>query len=68
MSYKCSAFTHVFLLSVFPSSRLFGVDVVQDEGTKSEGSENTGPAQAFPSYAATAALPASGPVTATLTG
>uniref|UniRef100_A0A4W6D431 WD repeat domain, phosphoinositide interacting 1 n=1 Tax=Lates calcarifer TaxID=8187 RepID=A0A4W6D431_LATCA len=34
----------------------------------SEGSEVTGPAQACPSYAATAALPASGPVTATLTG
>ncbi|XP_037647891.1 WD repeat domain phosphoinositide-interacting protein 1 isoform X1 [Sebastes umbrosus] len=46
--------------------RVFGVD--QGEGTESEGSEVKGPAQAFPSYAATAALPPSGPVTATLTG
>ncbi|XP_044038663.1 WD repeat domain phosphoinositide-interacting protein 1 isoform X4 [Siniperca chuatsi] len=48
--------------------RLFGVDDDQSEGTVSEGSEVTGPAQACPSYAATAALPASGPITATLTG
>ncbi|XP_051242906.1 WD repeat domain phosphoinositide-interacting protein 1 isoform X3 [Dicentrarchus labrax] len=48
--------------------RLFGVDDDQVEETESEGSEVTGPAQACPSYAATAALPASGPVTATLTG
>ncbi|XP_073350219.1 WD repeat domain phosphoinositide-interacting protein 1 isoform X1 [Pagrus major] len=47
--------------------RLFGVDDDQGEETESEGSEVTGP-QACPSYAATAALPASGPVTATLTG
>lgn len=46
--------------------RVFGVD--QGEGTELEGSEVKGPAQAFPSYAATAALPPSGPVTATLTG
>ncbi|XP_074511168.1 WD repeat domain phosphoinositide-interacting protein 1 isoform X3 [Sebastes fasciatus] len=46
--------------------RVFGVD--QGEGTESEESELKGPAQAFPSYAATAALPPSGPVTATLTG
>nr|XP_046271510.1 WD repeat domain phosphoinositide-interacting protein 1 isoform X2 [Scatophagus argus] len=48
--------------------RLFGVDDDQGEGTESEGSEVTGPAQACPSYAATAALPAAGPVNATLTG
>uniref|UniRef100_A0A8D0A3U5 WD repeat domain, phosphoinositide interacting 1 n=1 Tax=Sander lucioperca TaxID=283035 RepID=A0A8D0A3U5_SANLU len=48
--------------------RLFGIDEDQGEGTESEGSEVTGTAQACPSYAATAALPASGPVTATLTG
>uniref|UniRef100_A0A8D0A9U0 WD repeat domain, phosphoinositide interacting 1 n=1 Tax=Sander lucioperca TaxID=283035 RepID=A0A8D0A9U0_SANLU len=47
---------------------LFGIDEDQGEGTESEGSEVTGTAQACPSYAATAALPASGPVTATLTG
>lgn len=60
----------MFLLPSFSSSsvRLFGVDDDQDEGTEPEGSEVTGPAQAYPSYAATAALPASGPVTATLTG
>ncbi|KAG7506021.1 WD repeat domain phosphoinositide-interacting 1-like isoform X2 [Solea senegalensis] len=49
--------------------RLFGVDDDdQDEGPEWEGSEITGQAQTCPSYAATAALPASGPVTATLTG
>ncbi|XP_053299312.1 WD repeat domain phosphoinositide-interacting protein 1 isoform X1 [Pleuronectes platessa] len=48
--------------------RLFGSDDDQGEGIESEGSEVTGPAQACPSYAATAALPAAGPVTATLTG
>uniref|UniRef100_A0A8C2X7T8 WD repeat domain, phosphoinositide interacting 1 n=1 Tax=Cyclopterus lumpus TaxID=8103 RepID=A0A8C2X7T8_CYCLU len=47
---------------------LFGVDDDQGEGKEAEGKEVTGPAQACPSYAATAALPASGPVTATLTG
>ncbi|XP_030264443.1 WD repeat domain phosphoinositide-interacting protein 1 isoform X3 [Sparus aurata] len=47
--------------------RLFGVDDDQGEGTESEGSEVT-ETQTCPSYAATAALPASGPVTATLTG
>ena len=54
--------------SCFLALRLFGSDDDQGEGTESEGSEVTGPAQACPSYAATAALPASGPVTATLTG
>ncbi|KAE8283512.1 WD repeat domain phosphoinositide-interacting protein 1 [Larimichthys crocea] len=48
--------------------RLFGVDDDQGEGTELEGSKVTGPVQACPSYAATAALPASGPITATLTG
>ncbi|XP_049416213.1 WD repeat domain phosphoinositide-interacting protein 1 isoform X4 [Epinephelus fuscoguttatus] len=48
--------------------RLFGTDDDQGEGKESEGSEVTGPVQACPSYAATAALPAAGPVTATLTG
>ncbi|KAF7652419.1 hypothetical protein LDENG_00097120 [Lucifuga dentata] len=48
--------------------RLFGVDEDHSEGTESEGSEVTGLAHAYPSYAATAALPATGPVTATLTG
>ncbi|XP_078017878.1 WD repeat domain phosphoinositide-interacting protein 1 isoform X6 [Epinephelus lanceolatus] len=47
---------------------LFGTDDDQGEGKESEGSEVTGPVQACPSYAATAALPAAGPVTATLTG
>ncbi|XP_029293039.1 WD repeat domain phosphoinositide-interacting protein 1 isoform X2 [Cottoperca gobio] len=48
--------------------RLFGIDDDEGEEGESEGSEVTGPAQACPSYAATAALPASGPITATLTG
>lgn len=61
-------FTPVLLPSGFSSSRLFGVDDDQHEGTESEGSEVTGQAQAFPSYAATAALPASGPISTTLTG
>lgn len=56
-----------FILFLLPF-RIFGVDDDQFEGTESEGSEVTGPAQTYPSYAATAALPASGPVTATLTG
>ncbi|XP_068193760.1 WD repeat domain phosphoinositide-interacting protein 1 isoform X2 [Antennarius striatus] len=43
--------------------RLFNVD----DFMGSEGSETTGP-QTCPSYAATAALPSSGPVSATLTG
>ncbi|XP_075938379.1 WD repeat domain phosphoinositide-interacting protein 1 isoform X2 [Anarhichas minor] len=47
--------------------RLFGVDDDQGEVMETEGSEIPGPAQTCPSYAATAALPASGPVTATLT-
>ncbi|XP_026181752.1 WD repeat domain phosphoinositide-interacting protein 1 isoform X6 [Mastacembelus armatus] len=47
--------------------RLFGADE-ENEGTESEELEATGPPQPCPSYAATAALPASGPVTATLTG
>ncbi|KAM6913667.1 WD repeat domain phosphoinositide-interacting protein 1 isoform 2-T2 [Lycodopsis pacificus] len=48
--------------------RLFGVDDDQGEVMETEGSEVPGPAQTCPSYAATAALPASGPITATLTG
>ncbi|XP_063760343.1 WD repeat domain phosphoinositide-interacting protein 1 isoform X2 [Eleginops maclovinus] len=48
--------------------RLFGIDDDEGEGEESEGSDVTGPAQACPSYAATAALPVSGPITATLTG
>lgn len=55
-----SASIAAFALS---SLRLFGVDDDQGEKAESERSEVTGP-----SYAATAALPASGPVTATLTG
>ncbi|XP_028268414.1 WD repeat domain phosphoinositide-interacting protein 1 [Parambassis ranga] len=48
--------------------RLFGADDIEGEGTEPEGPADTGPAQSCPSYAETAALPASGPVTATLTG
>lgn len=48
--------------------RLFGPEDEQTQETDSVGTEVTMPAQPFPSYAATAALPASGPVTATLTG
>ncbi|XP_059203903.1 WD repeat domain phosphoinositide-interacting protein 1 isoform X2 [Centropristis striata] len=48
--------------------RLFGSDDDEGEEGLSEGSEVTGPVKACPSYAATAALPPSGPVTATLTG
>uniref|UniRef100_A0A674MT01 WD repeat domain, phosphoinositide interacting 1 n=1 Tax=Takifugu rubripes TaxID=31033 RepID=A0A674MT01_TAKRU len=48
--------------------RLFGPDDEQTQETDSVGAEVTMPVQPFPSYAATAALPASGPVTATLTG
>ncbi|XP_068605898.1 WD repeat domain phosphoinositide-interacting protein 1 [Brachionichthys hirsutus] len=44
--------------------RLFNVD----DFMGSEGSEITGPAHTGPSYAATAALPSSGPATATLAG
>lgn len=50
------------------SIRLFGADDIEGEGTEPEGPADTGPAQSCPSYAETAALPASGPVTATLTG
>lgn len=50
----------------FALFRLFE-DEDQSEGRDSEG-EVQGRPQVFPSYAATAALPASGPVTATLTG
>ncbi|XP_029364758.1 WD repeat domain phosphoinositide-interacting protein 1 isoform X3 [Echeneis naucrates] len=45
--------------------RLFGGD---DDSDGREWSEATRPAQAFPTYAATAALPACTPLTATLTG
>lgn len=62
-----SCFTSVLFLSYFSFSRLFGVDQEQ-QGEGTEGLEITTPAQAFPSYAATAALHTSGPVTATLTG
>lgn len=59
------------MLSILPwqcvtLSRLFE-DEEQSEGKDSEG-EVQGRPQVFPSYAATAALPASGPITATLTG
>nr|XP_033944935.1 WD repeat domain phosphoinositide-interacting protein 1 isoform X3 [Pseudochaenichthys georgianus] len=58
---------HIFKMDQL-GPRLFGIDDNVDEGEESEGSEVTGPAQACPSYAATAALPVSGPTTATLTG
>ncbi|XP_037834692.1 WD repeat domain phosphoinositide-interacting protein 1 isoform X2 [Kryptolebias marmoratus] len=48
--------------------RLIGVDDNQREGPESEGSQVTVQVQSSPSYAETAALPASGPVTAILTG
>ncbi|XP_070712204.1 WD repeat domain phosphoinositide-interacting protein 1 isoform X2 [Pempheris klunzingeri] len=48
--------------------RLFNVDDDKVEGGESKSSAVTGPVQTCPSYAATAALPASAPVTATLTG
>uniref|UniRef100_A0A8C7HJU1 WD repeat domain, phosphoinositide interacting 1 n=1 Tax=Oncorhynchus kisutch TaxID=8019 RepID=A0A8C7HJU1_ONCKI len=48
--------------------RLFGEDEDKEEGVESEGSEVTVPVQACPSYAATVAIPATGPVTTTLTG
>ncbi|KAM4531876.1 WD repeat domain phosphoinositide-interacting protein 1 isoform 2-T2 [Odontesthes bonariensis] len=48
--------------------RVFGVDDNKEEGTEPDGSQVTGEAQSFPSYAETAALPAAGPVTVTLTG
>ncbi|XP_071777471.2 WD repeat domain phosphoinositide-interacting protein 1 isoform X1 [Centroberyx gerrardi] len=48
--------------------RLFGIDEDRGEGAEPEGSEVTEPAHTCPSYAATVALPATGPVTATLTG
>ncbi|XP_054615091.1 WD repeat domain phosphoinositide-interacting protein 1-like isoform X2 [Dunckerocampus dactyliophorus] len=68
---------HLFIYNVDPQDggecmlaykhRLFGADEDKDEGDKEiDGSENT--VQACPSYAATAALPATGPVTPTLTG
>uniref|UniRef100_A0A3B4UZY6 WD repeat domain, phosphoinositide interacting 1 n=1 Tax=Seriola dumerili TaxID=41447 RepID=A0A3B4UZY6_SERDU len=58
---------HLFIYNVDP---LDGGEctLAHKHRTESQGSEFTGPAQACPSYAATAALPASGPVTATLTG
>nr|XP_057905614.1 WD repeat domain phosphoinositide-interacting protein 1 isoform X3 [Doryrhamphus excisus] len=46
--------------------RLFGADEDQDEADKEIDAEST--MQACPSYAATAALPAAGPVAPTLTG
>ncbi|KAM4634826.1 WD repeat domain phosphoinositide-interacting protein 1 isoform 2-T2 [Polymixia lowei] len=48
--------------------RLFGLDEDKEEGSECEGSEITVPAPACPSYAATVAMPTTGPVTATLTG
>ncbi|XP_057717290.1 WD repeat domain phosphoinositide-interacting protein 1-like isoform X1 [Corythoichthys intestinalis] len=68
---------HLFIYNVNPqdggecilahSHRLFSNDL--DEGDQvTQGSNITMPAQACPSYAATVALPASGPITATLTG
>lgn len=48
--------------------RLFGPEDEQTDETDSEGTEVMMPTQPFPSYAATAALPGSGPATATLTG
>uniref|UniRef100_A0A674B128 WD repeat domain, phosphoinositide interacting 1 n=1 Tax=Salmo trutta TaxID=8032 RepID=A0A674B128_SALTR len=48
--------------------RLFGEDEDKEEGVESEGSEVTVPIQACPSYAATVAIPTTGPVTTTLTG
>lgn len=48
--------------------RLFGPEDEETQETDSVGAEVMMPVQPFPSYAATAALPASGPVTATLTG
>ncbi|KAM9394191.1 WD repeat domain phosphoinositide-interacting protein 1 isoform 2-T2 [Pholidichthys leucotaenia] len=48
--------------------RIFGADDDQSEDTNPERSEITTPAQLPPSYAETAALPGSGPITATLTG
>ncbi|XP_075888600.1 WD repeat domain phosphoinositide-interacting protein 1 [Nelusetta ayraudi] len=67
---------HLFIYNVDPldggectlahEHKLFE-DEDQSEGKDSEG-EVQGRPQVFPSYAATAALPASGPVTATLTG
>lgn len=57
-----------FLKTIVISPRLFGPDDEQNEETDSDGTIVTTPAQPFPSYAATAALPAPGPVTATLTG
>uniref|UniRef100_A0A671UGX1 WD repeat domain, phosphoinositide interacting 1 n=1 Tax=Sparus aurata TaxID=8175 RepID=A0A671UGX1_SPAAU len=54
----------LFIYNIDP---LDGGECMLGEGTESEGSEVT-ETQTCPSYAATAALPASGPVTATLTG
>ncbi|XP_056143713.1 WD repeat domain phosphoinositide-interacting protein 1 isoform X2 [Lampris incognitus] len=49
--------------------RLFGTDEDIGQKDESEGSEvAVSPQQACPSYAATVAIPATGPVTATLTG
>ncbi|XP_034151402.1 WD repeat domain phosphoinositide-interacting protein 1 [Esox lucius] len=48
--------------------RLFGEDEDKEEGAEAEGLEVSLPAQACPSYAATVAIPTSGPVPATLTG
>ncbi|CAG5898534.1 unnamed protein product [Menidia menidia] len=48
--------------------RVFGVNDDKDEGAEPAGSGVMSPVQSTPSYAETAALPASGPVTATLTG
>ncbi|XP_061567555.1 WD repeat domain phosphoinositide-interacting protein 1 isoform X2 [Cololabis saira] len=48
--------------------RLFGADESDEVGSVPVGSQVTETAITLPSYAETAALPASGPVTATLTG
>lgn len=58
----------IFEKKIVISPRLFGKDDEQNEEMDSDGTIVTMPAQPFPSYAATAALPAPGPVTATLTG
>ena len=50
------------------SLRLFGCDENSGQEVESDGSNLNVPAHACPSYAATAALPTTVPVTATLTG
>lgn len=60
--------TPEFSKNWFFCRRLFGPDDEQNEEADSDRTKVPMAAQPFPSYAATAALPASGPVTATLTG